>query len=102
MIFERLAWVVFEFLGIGCAGTIRESLSAMLMTKYIVGFEEPLIGILYWLGWRGRKPISMIELEDMFELRHLCSSVASIASGVPLRRAECLRSNENFLMNEGR
>lgn len=71
MILERLKWSVYEFLGIGCTWTLLADITPMLMTKYIVWFEEPLIGTLYLLGWSGRKPISVIEVEDMFDLRDL-------------------------------
>jgi hypothetical protein len=68
---DRLKWSVFEFLGIGCTATQRADFPAMLMTKYFAWFEEPLIGSIYRLGWSDRKPIALIELDDMFDLEDL-------------------------------
>jgi hypothetical protein len=71
MILEHLKLSLYELLGIGCARTPGPDLAVMTVTTYIVWFEEPLIGILYRLGWSERKPIALIELGEMFDLEDL-------------------------------
>lgn len=58
-----------ETFGIADTRAWRFYLGKFLIGYYIRWLQDPLIGILYRLGLTKTKPIALVELEDMFDLK---------------------------------
>ncbi len=84
LLFEQLKQRCCEHIGIADRKQWRMYSVSYFRTFYFVWVMEPINKVLFGLGLSSVKPISMLDLDDLFELEDLDCPHADVSKKLPL------------------